>query len=240
MLCICKREIRSFFHSMIGWVFGAFLLLMAGIYFTAYNLNYGYPLFSYTLSSITFLFLIDLVILDIMMPGSDGLSICKKLRTISSVPIIILTAKDSESDHMKGFMYGGDDYLIKPFSPSLLVVRVNALFRRVEMNIPVKADISFGDVCFSWEKHNAIVKEHDIGLTMTEFSLLGCLMEHGGTAIPRNEILDKVWGIDSTEIETRVVDETVRRVRQKMKTAGSKVRISAVWGYGYKLEDCNE
>ena len=179
-------------------------------------------------------------ILDIMMPGSDGLSICKKLRTISSVPIIILTAKDSESDHMKGFMYGGDDYLIKPFSPSLLVVRVNALFRRVEMNIPVKADISFGDVCFSWEKHNAIVKEHDIGLTMTEFSLLGCLMEHGGTAIPRNEILDKVWGIDSTEIETRVVDETVRRVRQKMKTAGSKVRISAVWGYGYKLEDCNE
>ena len=167
----------------------------------------------------------DLVILDIMMPGSDGLSICKKLRTISSVPIIILTAKDSESDHMKGFMYGGDDYLIKPFSPSLLVVRVNALFRRVEMNIPVKADI---------------VKEHDIGLTMTEFSLLGCLMEHGGTAIPRNEILDKVWGIDSTEIETRVVDETVRRVRQKMKTAGSKVRISAVWGYGYKLEDCNE
>ncbi len=165
-----------------------------------------------------------------MMPGSDGLSICKKLRTISSVPIIILTAKDSESDHMKGFMYGGDDYLIKPFSPSLLVVRVNALFRRVEMNIPVKADISFGDVCFSWEKHNAIVKEHDIGLTMTEFSLLGCLMEHGGTAIPRNEILDKVWGIDSTEIETRVVDETVRRVRQKMKTAGSKVRISAVWG----------
>ena len=182
----------------------------------------------------------DVAILDIMMPGSDGLSICKKLRTISSVPIIILTAKDSESDHMKGFMYGGDDYLIKPFSPSLLVVRVNALFRRVEMNIPVKADISFGDVCFSWEKHNAIVKEHDIGLTMTEFSLLGCLMEHGGTAIPRNEILDKVWGIDSTEIETRVVDETVRRVRQKMKTAGSKVRISAVWGYGYKLEDCNE
>ena len=182
----------------------------------------------------------DLILLDIMMPGSDGLSICKKLRTISSVPIIILTAKDSESDHMKGFMYGGDDYLIKPFSPSLLVVRVNALFRRVEMNIPVKADISFGDVCFSWEKHNAIVKEHDIGLTMTEFSLLGCLMEHGGTAIPRNEILDKVWGIDSTEIETRVVDETVRRVRQKMKTAGSKVRISAVWGYGYKLEDCNE
>ena len=182
----------------------------------------------------------DLIFLDIMMPGSDGLSICKKLRTISSVPIIILTAKDSESDHMKGFMYGGDDYLIKPFSPSLLVVRVNALFRRVEMNIPVKADVSFGDVCFSWEKHNAIVKEHDIGLTMTEFSLLGCLMEHGGTAIPRNEILDKVWGIDSTEIETRVVDETVRRVRQKMKTAGSKVRISAVWGYGYKLEDCNE
>ena len=156
------------------------------------------------------------------------------------MPILVLSARTEETDKIAALDAGADDYLIKPFSPSLLVVRVNALFRRVEMNIPVKADISFGDVCFSWEKHNAIVKEHDIGLTMTEFSLLGCLMEHGGTAIPRNEILDKVWGIDSTEIETRVVDETVRRVRQKMKTAGSKVRISAVWGYGYKLEDCNE
>ena len=78
--------------------------------------------------------------------------------------------------------------------------------------------------CFSWEKHNAIVKEHDIGLTMTEFSLLGCLMEHGGTAIPGMN-LDKVWGIDSTEIETRVVDETVRRVRQKMRPQAAKFAL---------------
>lgn len=177
---------------------------------------------------------------EVMHSNVDNMSYCDKRSMKMDISLSKKKNILNESDHMKGFMYGGDDYLIKPFSPSLLVVRVNALFRRVEMNIPVKADISFGDVCFSWEKHNAIVKEHDIGLTMTEFSLLGCLMEHGGTAIPRNEILDKVWGIDSTEIETRVVDETVRRVRQKMKTAGSKVRISAVWGYGYKLEDCNE
>ena len=180
----------------------------------------------------------DLVILDVMMPGSDGLTICKKLRDISDVPIIILTAKESEADQMRGLILGGDDYLVKPFSPSLLVVRVNALLRRAAMSsASPRKEQSFGDIIFSNEEHAAYVNGKSLELTVTEFSLLACLIEHPGTAVSRDDLLNRVWGIDNEEVETRVTDETVRRIRQKMKKAGSTVQISAVWGYGYKLED---
>ncbi len=177
----------------------------------------------------------ELVILDVMMPGSDGLTICKKIREISEVPIIILTAKETETDQMKGFMYGGDDYLVKPFSPSLLVLRVNALLRRANMN---KSDnkSAYGDIVLSDKEHTVTCNDKDLGLTMTEFSLFECLLSDAGSAISRNDILDKVWGIDEEDIETRVVDETVRRIRSKLKKQDSNVRITAVWGYGYKLE----
>ena len=178
----------------------------------------------------------DLAVLDIMMPGTDGLTICKKLREISSVPIVILTAKESETDHMRGFMLGGDDYLIKPFSPSLLVVRIKALLRRVEMMQPVSVKRNFGDLAFDESKHTVLCGEVPLELTVTEFALLGCLMENAGNAVSRDTLLNRVWGIDSDEVETRVTDETVRRIRQKLKSASSSVKISAVWGYGYKLE----
>ena len=182
----------------------------------------------------------DLVILDIMMPGTDGLTICKKLRDISDVPIIILTAKESEMDHMRGFMLGGDDYLIKPFSPSLLVVRVNALLRRVNMGKPAAKNSTFGDLVFSADDHMAYCNSENLALTVTEFSLLECLMEKPGVAVSRDELLDRVWGIDAVDVETRVTDETVRRIRQKLKKSGSRVSVSAVWGYGYKLEEKHE
>ena len=182
----------------------------------------------------------DLVILDVMMPGNDGLTICRKLREFSDVPIIILTAKESEADQMRGLMLGGDDYLIKPFSPSLLVVRVNALLRRVRMSSAARSDQSFGDLRYSDEEHTAFCRSQSLDLTVTEFALLGCLMEHPGSAVSRDDLLNRVWGIDAEDVETRVTDETVRRIRQKLKKAGSTVRISAVWGYGYKLEDANE
>ncbi|MCR5147947.1 MAG: response regulator transcription factor [Eubacterium sp.] len=182
----------------------------------------------------------DLVILDVMMPGHDGLTICRMLREISDVPIIILTARESESDHMRGLILGGDDYLIKPFSPSLLVVRVNALLRRVQMSSTAKANQTYGDITFSATLHTAYCRSESLDLSVTEFSLLGCLMEHPGVAVSRDELLSSVWGIDTDDIETRVTDETVRRIRQKLKKLNSSVQISAVWGYGYKLEDKNE
>ena len=178
----------------------------------------------------------DLVLLDIMMPGSDGLTICKNIRQISNVPIIILTAKESEAYHMKGFMLGTDDYLIKPFSPSLLVMHVKALLRRAEMKEMKEKDIQYGDIIYSSSTHEVLCNGKNIGLTMTEFSLLGCLLENKGNALSRDELLNKVWGIDNEDIETRVTDETIRRIRKKLKVAGSHVKISAIWGYGYKLE----
>lgn len=179
----------------------------------------------------------DLVVLDIMMPGSDGLTICKKLRAISTVPIVILTAKESEADHIRGFLLGGDDYLIKPFSASLLVVRIKALLRRMEMLQPAAAVRCFGDLQYSEADHTVLCGEQAVSLSMTEFSLLGCLMEHTGVAVSRDDLLNRVWGIENEDIETRVTDETVRRIRQKLKAAGSTVKITAVWGYGYKLEE---
>ena len=182
----------------------------------------------------------DLVLLDIMMPGTDGLSICRHLRKESDVPIIILTAKEGEVDHIRGFLLGGDDYIVKPFSPSLLVVRINALFRRVKGTGFLEDSILYGDICFSDSRHSVTCQGKEIPLTRTEFTFLRCLIQEPGAAVSREQLLNKVWGIETEDIETRVTDETVRRVRYKLKTAGSKVRISAVWGFGYKLENSDE
>ena len=178
----------------------------------------------------------DLAVLDIMMPGSDGLTICKEIRKLSDIPIVILTAKESESDQMRGYMFGGDDYLVKPFSPSLLVMKIRALLRRTSVSEEKSSDIKFGDIIFSPSYHDIICNDKPIGLSMTEFSLIECLLEHPGNAVARNTLLDQVWGIENDSVETRVTDETIRRIRRKLAAAGSSVKITAVWGYGYKLE----
>lgn len=180
----------------------------------------------------------DLVVLDVMMPGTDGLTVCKNLRAVSDVPIVILTAKDSEMDYMHGLAIGADDYLTKPFSPSMLVMRVKALLRRVEMgrsNASAGCELAFADVELSDESHEVRAAGAPVELTMTEFALLRCLLEGEGAAVSRDTLLSKVWGFDA-EVETRVTDETVRRVRKKLRDAGSSTQIKAVWGYGYKLE----
>ena len=182
----------------------------------------------------------DLAVLDIMMPGTDGLTICHRLRELSDIPIVLLTAKDSEMDQIRGFILGGDDYLTKPFSPSLLVVRVNALLRRADKAAPKRRTVRFGDLTYSAAERTVACGQRELGLTLTEFELLGILLEEPGAAVSRNVLLDRIWGVDDQEIETRVTDETVRRVRRKLRAAGSRVRIAAVWGYGYKLEDTDE
>ena len=182
----------------------------------------------------------DLVILDIMMPGTDGLSVCKMIREISDVPVVILTAKESESDQIRGYMTGGDDYMVKPFSPSLLVVKIKALLRRSGTAVSPKEGVKAYDIVISDAVQDALYEDIQIGLTTTEFALIKCLSKEPGTAVSRNRLLDDVWGIDAEEVETRVVDETVRRIRGKLRKAGCKTKISAVWGYGYKLEATNE
>ncbi len=180
----------------------------------------------------------SLVVLDVMMPGTDGLTVCKNLRAVSDVPIVILTAKDSEMDYLHGLAIGADDYLTKPFSPSMLVMRVKALLRRVEMSRGATGSerkFVFADIELMDEAHEVRAADKPLELTMTEFALLRCLLEAKGTAVSRASLLQKVWGFDA-EVETRVTDETVRRVRRKLRDVGSGTQIKAVWGYGYKLE----
>ncbi len=181
----------------------------------------------------------DLAVLDIMMPGTDGLTICKQLRAISKVPIIILTAKDSEMDYVTGMTCGGDDYLMKPFRPSMLVMRIKALFRRIDMeheHRPTDEISAFGDLTYHSKTRQICCAGKPVPFTMTELALLRYMIEQNDRAIPREELLDEVWGI-TAEIETRVTDETVRRIRKKLAAAESRVSVTVVWGYGYKLEE---
>ena len=180
----------------------------------------------------------DLAVLDGMMPGTDGLAVCQMLREISDVPIVMLTARDSEMDYLRGLAVGGDDYLTKPFPPAMLVMRVKSLLRRVVMDRaqgPTGDEFAFGDVALSVDAHKVTVAGVPVELTMTEFSLLRHLMEGAGEAVSRDTLLSRIWGIDGS-VETRAVDECVHRVRAKLRKADSTVRIKAVWGYGSRLE----
>ncbi|MBQ3392472.1 MAG: response regulator transcription factor [Lachnospiraceae bacterium] len=187
----------------------------------------------------------DLVILDIMMPGTDGVTVCKKLREISSVPIIMLTAKETEMDYTIGLASGSDDYMVKPFKPSMLVMRIKALLRRIELDRSGSAEAaaggaqSYGDITYSEKLHSIICRGAPVRLTGTELSVLRHLMDRQDAAVSREELLSRIWGLDAS-VETRVTDETVRRIRKKLRAAGSDVTIITVWGYGYRLSTAQQ
>ncbi len=176
-----------------------------------------------------------LVILDIMMPGSDGLTICNMIRNLSAVPIILLTAKDSDMDQITGLTLGSDDYITKPFKPTLLNARVKALLRRSEMGKPKETDVTFGDLCFSASRHAILCQGAELSLTQLELSCLSYMLAKGEGAVSREDLLKDVWGYEIA-IETRAVDETIRRLRKKLLLAESAVSISNKWGYGYHLK----
>ena len=178
----------------------------------------------------------DLVILDVMMPGTDGLSICNTIRKFSSVPILILTARDTTADYVTGITLGCDDYFTKPFSPVMLTMRVKAMFRRVELDkaIPYDEKLEYGDIEIMPKQKVAKCKRADLKLTITELNVLQYLMEKNGNAVSRDELLEKIWGYTS-EVETRVTDDNIKRIRKKMNQQGSNVEIVTVWGYGFKL-----
>ena len=178
----------------------------------------------------------DLVILDVMMPGTDGLSICNTIRKFSSVPILILTARDTTADYVTGITLGCDDYFTKPFSPVMLTMRVKAMFRRVELDkaIPYDEKLEYGDIEIMPKQKVAKCKGADLKLTITDLNVLQYLMEKNGNAVSRDELLEKIWGYTS-EVETRVTDDNIKRIRKKMNQQGSNVEIVTVWGYGFKL-----
>ena len=183
----------------------------------------------------------ELVILDIMMPGTDGLTVCRELRTVSDIPIILLTAKDSELDYVMGISQGSDDYLTKPFRPTILLMKVKALLRRVEMDRGKTAaaeedELHYGDIRYSATENAIFYGTAPVSLTQTELRLLSYMMKQPEKAYSREELLSAVWGFDS-EVETRVTDETLRRIRRKLLQAGSTVSVSTIWGFGYKLKE---
>ena len=182
----------------------------------------------------------ELVILDIMMPGTDGLTVCRELRSVSDIPIILLTAKDSELDYVMGISQGSDDYLTKPFRPTILLMKVKALLRRVEMDRGKKAEaedeLHYGDIRYSATENAVLCGSTIVALTQTELRLLSYMLKQPEKAYSREELLNAVWGFDS-EVETRVTDETLRRIRKKLLQAGSTVSVSTIWGFGYKLKE---
>ena len=180
----------------------------------------------------------DLVMLDIMMPGTDGLTVCTKIRQISDVPIIILTARDSDADYVAGITLGSDDYFTKPVSPMQLVMRVRAIFRRIEMDkkVPAGQILSYSGVEINLASKIAVQKStgEEIPLTPNEFNLLAYLIEHQNRAVPRDELLDKIWGFTS-DVETRVADDTVKRLRKKL--VNTDLIIDTVWAFGFRLKE---
>ncbi|EPU04956.1 transcriptional regulator [Streptococcus agalactiae STIR-CD-07] len=176
----------------------------------------------------------DLVILDIMMPGTNGLDVMKSIRQHDNIPIIMLTARDSDVDFITAFNLGTDDYFTKPFSPIKLSLHVKALFKRLdEKAIKNDTQYQFLDLTLDTEKRIALLSNEEMPLTKTEFDFLLVLIEKPETAFSRETLLNRIWGFGG--IESRAVDDTIKRLRKKFKQYHSQVSIKTVWGYGFKL-----
>jgi two-component system, OmpR family, response regulator len=172
-----------------------------------------------------------IVVLDVGLPDVDGLEVCKRLRAASQIPVIFLTARDSEVDRVLGLELGGDDYLTKPFSPAELVARVKAVLRRVDGG-PAAEVMQAGQVAIDAGRREVRVAGEPVDFTTKEFDLLRYLAERPGLALSRQQILDRVWGYDWYG-DARTVDVHIAQVRKKL---GDTVEIKTVRGVGYRLE----
>lgn len=176
----------------------------------------------------------DLLILDIMLPGQDGLDFCRELRHKSNVPVIFLSARGDEVDRVLGLELGGDDYVAKPFSPRELVARVRSVLRRTSGAVPPDR-MQVGDLEIYPEARRALAGGAELTLTRKEYDLLLLFARHPQRTFSRQEVLDMVWGYDYFG-DTRAVDDLVKRLRKKLRAAGSRVQIATVWGVGYRLQ----
>ena len=178
----------------------------------------------------------DLVVLDIMLPNVDGLTICREIRKQSQVPIIMLTARDEVTDKVVGLELGADDYLTKPFHPQELVARAKALVRRARLEPDQPKLVRAGRLEVDLDRHEVRFGEGRVQLRPKEFDLLALLARHPGRVFQRSELLDLVWGYDFPGY-TRTVDVHVQQVREKLAEGGvTDPTIQTVWGVGYKLE----
>ena len=178
----------------------------------------------------------DLVVLDLMLPGIDGLEVCRRLREQGDVPVIMLTALGDETDRVVGLQQGADDYVTKPFSPRELVLRVDSVLRRAGERATVKLEtVRDGDLVVDAARHVATLGERTLALTAREFDLLGFLVARPGLVFSRDQLLSEVWGWSFGDQSTVTVH--VRRLREKVEQDPTRpVRLVTVWGVGYRWD----
>ncbi len=178
----------------------------------------------------------DLVVLDITLPGRDGLELCKEIRKSSDTPIIFVSARDEEFDRVLGLELGGDDYLTKPFSPRELVARIKNIFKRLDKSLQQAGEIVLKDVVLYPGRRYIEKDGAEIKLTAKEYELFAFLLHNKNRSFTREYLIEKVWGYDYIG-EARIVDDLVKRIRKKLHASESIVEITTVWGYGYRLDD---
>ena len=176
---------------------------------------------------------IALIILDVMMPKMDGWQTCREIRQYSKVPIIMLTAKSDERDELQGFQLGVDEYISKPFSPKILVARVEAILRRTNQ-MAEDEKLEAGGIVLDKTAHSVTIDGQPIDLSYKEFELLAYFLENKGIALSREKILNNVWNYDYFG-DARTIDTHVKKLRSKLLDKGDMIRT--VWGVGYKFEE---
>ena len=174
---------------------------------------------------------IDLLVLDVMMPRMDGWEVVREIRKVSEVPIIMLTAKDQENDELQGFDLGVDEYISKPFSPKILVARIEAILRRTRQQDGEV--LKAGGIVLDEAAHMVTIDDKSIDLSFKEFELLSYFMKNEGRALTRENILNQVWNYDYF-VDARTIDTHVKKLRNKMGSKGAYIRT--IWGMGYKFE----
>ncbi len=176
---------------------------------------------------------VDLILLDVNMPGMDGYHFCERVRAAVSCPILFLTARTEEADRIKGFQAGGDDYILKPFSMDELLARANAHLRREERKTQSAKVYMNEELTVDFDGKRVLCRQADLGLTKTEFAILELLLTNAGRAFEKEQIYERVRGFDG-EADASIVTEHVRRIRKKMQTYTNTEYIETVWGVGYK------
>ena len=181
----------------------------------------------------------DLVLLDVMLPGMPGTEVCRKLREVSSVPIIMLTAKDSELDKVFGLELAADDYVTKPYSARELIARIRAVLRRrsAEPDMPTDAVLTGGPVRMDIDRHVVTVNGEEVPMPLKEFELLEILLRNVGRVMTRGQLIERVWGADYVG-DTKTLDVHIKRLRSKIEPDSSAPRyVVTVRGLGYKFEN---
>ena len=182
----------------------------------------------------------DLIVLDLMLPGISGTEVCRTIRSRSDVPIIMLTARDTEVDRVVGLEIGADDYLTKPFSTRELIARIRAILRRAPLGSAMSVDevpVEASGVRVDRSRHEVLVDERPVDLPPKEFDLLAVLVEHAGRVLTRNQLIDEVWGPDYVG-DTKTLDVHIRRLRGRIEEDPQQPeRIQTVRGVGYRFAD---